>query len=111
MRAIVVIVANVIGKKSFQVSLVDSDDVIEQITAATFHPALGHSVLPGAPDRRSHAGDLQRAKGRPYFQAKLLIVIAEQECGNRLVRKGVSQLLCDPTAGGMPSDVAVQNLP
>src|SRR5579864_8253594 len=41
MRAIVVIVANVIGKKFFQVSLVPGDDVVEQITAAAFHPALG----------------------------------------------------------------------
>jgi hypothetical protein len=49
MRA-VVIVANVI-RKVFQLSLVHSDDVIEQITAAAFHPALGHpvfiSLLPG----------------------------------------------------------------
>jgi len=58
-RAIVVIVANVIGKKSFQVSLVPSDDVIEQITAAAFHAALGHGVLPPTPDRGSHAGDSQ----------------------------------------------------
>jgi hypothetical protein len=40
MRAIVVIVAKVMGKKSFQVSLVHRDDGIEQITAAAFHPAL-----------------------------------------------------------------------
>jgi len=48
MRAIVIIVANVIGKKSFQLSLAPCDGVIEQIPAATFHPALGHSVLPGS---------------------------------------------------------------
>ena len=61
MRAIVVIVANVIGEKSYQVALVHSDDVVEQ------------------------------------------------ESGNGLVRKGVSSLLHDPTAGGMPSDVEVNN--
>ena len=59
MRAIVVIIANVIRQKSLQVSLVDSDDVIEKIAAAASHPALGHSVLPRTPDRGSHAGDLQ----------------------------------------------------
>jgi hypothetical protein len=77
MRAIVRIVANVIGKKSFQVSLVPCDDGIEQIPAAAFHPALGHSVLPGPPDRGSHAGDLQAANGSQYFQAVFLIVITE----------------------------------
>jgi hypothetical protein len=44
MRAIVMIVANVIGKKSFQVSLVPCDDVIEQITAAAFHPVSRQNV-------------------------------------------------------------------
>ena len=34
MRPIVVIIANIIRQKSFQVFLVDSDDVLEQITAA-----------------------------------------------------------------------------
>ena len=78
MRAIVVIVANVIAK-SLQVLLVHSDDVIEQITTAAFHRALGHSVLPWTPDRGSHAGDPQRAKGSKYFQSVSLVVIEEQE--------------------------------
>ena len=110
MRSIVVIVANIIGKKSFQVSLVHRNDVIEQITAAAFHPALGHSVLPGTPDRGSHAGDSQGANGRPYFQAVFLIVIKQQELRGRFVRKRFSQLLRDPTAGGMTGDVEVRNL-
>src|SRR5215813_5493021 len=71
MRAIVMIVANVIGKKSFQLSLVPCDDVLEQIPAAAFHPALGHSVLPGTPDRGSHAADLQGANGSQYFQCRI----------------------------------------
>jgi hypothetical protein len=79
MRAIVVIVANVIGKKSLQVLLVHTDDVIEQITTAAFHPALGHSVLPWTPDPGSHAGDSQRTKASKYFQAVFLVVIEEQE--------------------------------
>ena len=79
MRAIVVIVAKVIRQKSFEVSLVHNDDVIEQIAAAACHPALGDSVLPRALDRSLHGGDLQSANGSQYFQAVFLIVIAEQE--------------------------------
>jgi hypothetical protein len=45
MRAIVAMVANVIRKKSFQVSLVHSDDVIEQITATAFQPPFGCTRL------------------------------------------------------------------
>ena len=82
MRAIVVIVANVICKKSLQVSLVPGDDVVEQIAAAALHPALGHAVLPRAPDRGLHASDLQGAKGSQYFRAVFLVVIEEQEAGS-----------------------------
>src|SRR5262249_42784702 len=39
MRAIVMLVANVIGKKSFQLSLVPCDDVSEPITAVIFPPS------------------------------------------------------------------------
>ena len=66
MGAIVVIVANVIGKKSFQVSLVHSDDVIEQITTAAFYPALGHSVLPRTSDRDCGGGFARDLKGIGY---------------------------------------------
>jgi len=90
MRAIVVIVVNVIRKKSFQMSLVHSDDVIEQITTAASYRALSHSVLPGAPDRGLHASDLQRAKSSVYFLTEFLVVIEKQEPGNGLVRKRFS---------------------
>jgi hypothetical protein len=46
-------------QESFQVSLVPGDDVIQPITAAAFHPALGHTVLPGTLDQGLQAGDLQ----------------------------------------------------
>ena len=79
MRAVVVVIAHVIGEQFVQVSFVDSDNAVQQITAAASHPALGQSVLPGTPDRGSHTGDLHRAKGSQYFQAVLLIEIAEQK--------------------------------
>ena len=79
MRAILVIVAKVICKKSFQVSLVHGKDVIEQITTAASHPALGHSILPRALDRGLHASDLQGANRSQYFQAVFLVVIEEKE--------------------------------
>jgi len=90
MRAVVLIIANVIAKKSFQVSLVHRDDVIEQIPAAAFHPALGYSVLPRTPDRGSHASDLQGTNGSKHFQAVFLVAIEEQVCRGRFVRKRFS---------------------
>jgi hypothetical protein len=71
MGVIVVIVANVIGPQPLQMTFVESEDVIEQIMAAAFHPALGHSVLPSTLDRSLHVGDCREriaaGTSRPYF--------------------------------------------
>jgi hypothetical protein len=107
MRAIVVIMANIIRQKF----LVNSHDVIEEITAAASHPALGHSILPGTLDRGLYGGDLQGANASMYFQTVFLIMIEEQESGNGLVGEGFSELLHDPMAAGMASNIAVHNLP
>jgi hypothetical protein len=51
MRAVLMVVAHVLSHKSSQVSLIEDDHVIEQISSATSHPALRHSVLPRAAKR------------------------------------------------------------
>ena len=63
MRAVVMIIRRVHGKKPLQMARVQSDDVVEQIAAAAPHPTLGHSILPRTPNRGLHARDLQGAKG------------------------------------------------
>jgi hypothetical protein len=62
MRAVVMIIRGVRGKKPLQMARVQSDDVVEQIAAAAPHPTLGHSILPRTPNRGLHARDLQGAK-------------------------------------------------
>ena len=58
MRAVVMIIRRVRGKKPLQMARVQSDDVVEQIAAAAPHPTLGHSILPRTPNRGLHARDL-----------------------------------------------------
>ena len=82
MRAIVMIVADVVGKDSPQMALVECDDVVEQVAAAASHPALGNSVLPRALDRGLHASDAHRANGGRNFPPVFLIVIKEEESGS-----------------------------
>jgi hypothetical protein len=79
MRAVVMIIRRVRGKKPLQMARVQSDDVVEQIAAAAPHPTLGHSILPRTPNRGLHARDLQGVKHSEYFQAVFLVVIDEQE--------------------------------
>jgi hypothetical protein len=55
MRAIFVVVGNVLAEQPFQMTFIDRDNVIEQVAAAAAHPTFGDTVLPGAfeggPDR------------------------------------------------------------
>jgi len=105
--AVVVVIVEVISKKSLQMSLVQRDDVIEQIASAASHPALSNSILPGTLDGGSYASDLHGPNGSRDFQPIFLIVIQEQELGSGLIGKCFTQLLDDPSAGRMAGDIAV----
>jgi hypothetical protein len=76
---VVVVIANVVSKKSLQMAFVESEDVVESIAAAASHPALGNPVLPRALDRGLHASNLPSANGSGNIQSILLIVIEEKE--------------------------------
>src|SRR5712692_2706182 len=62
-RSVFVIVGDVIREKSLQMSLVQRDCVVEQLTATTAYPALSPSILPRASNRRAHWRDLHRFPG------------------------------------------------
>src|SRR5467141_3047145 len=46
MRAVLVVVANILREQAFQVAFVNCDDVIQEITPATPYPTLCDSILP-----------------------------------------------------------------
>ena len=45
-RSVFVVVAHILGHQSFQMPLVQDDDVVQQFPPATSHPTLRHPVLP-----------------------------------------------------------------
>jgi hypothetical protein len=55
MYAIFVVVGNVLAQQPFQMTFIEGDDVIQEVTAAAAHPALRDAILPGtfegSPDR------------------------------------------------------------
>jgi len=71
MRAVLVMVGDVLGKEPLQVSLVQSNYMVEQLTAAAPQPTLGDTILPGTFERRPHGVYLQGSNGcrdlRPVF--------------------------------------------
>jgi hypothetical protein len=109
--AVIVIIADVLGEKSLQVVLVQSDDVVEEIPPTAFDPALGNAVLPRTLDGGSHARHVHGTNRSGNYQPVLLVMIEEEELGSGLIGKSFSELLDDPTAGGMPGDIEVDDAP
>src|SRR6266849_4439978 len=81
-RSVFVIIGDVIGEKSLQMSLVQRDCVVEQLTATTANPALSHSILPGASNRRVHWHDLHRFDCGRHGESVLRVVVEYQELGS-----------------------------
>jgi hypothetical protein len=63
MRAVVMIVADVVIEQTLQVAFVDSDDVIQEFAAATAYPTLRNSILPRTPQRTADRTHLQSSNG------------------------------------------------
>ena len=51
MRAVLVVVENILREQAFQVAFVNCNDVIQEITPATPYPTLCDSILPSAVSR------------------------------------------------------------
>ena len=84
MRAVLVVVANILREPAFQVAFVNCDDVIQEITPATPYPTLCDSILPRTLERgadRTHAEGSNRCGD---FQSILGITIKDDETSERI---------------------------
>ena len=111
MRAVLVVVANIVREQAFQVPFVNCDDVIQEITAATPYPTLCDSILPRTFERSAdwiHPKGSNRCRD---FQSILGITIKDEEPRSGSKWKCFSQLLDDPQACRMLCDIEVQDTP
>jgi len=90
-------------------SLIQRDDLIEQLAPAAADPALRDSILPRALDGGLHAAQLHGLNRSRDFQSILCVVIQNEELWRGLIGKCFAQLLDNPTAGRMPSDIEMQD--
>lgn len=111
MGAVVMIVRDVLGQKPPEVALVQSDDVVEQLTSATANPAFRNSVLPGALDGGLDSSNFHGTNRNRNFQSVFCVAIEEEKLRRRLVGKRFPQLLHNPGAGRMACDIEVQDAP
>src|ERR1700674_5132292 len=106
-RAIVMIVADIISEQATQVALTQSDHVIQQVTPAAFNPTLRNSILPRTLEGRADTLDFHRPNRSRNFRPVLGVAIEDDESWSRPKWKSFSQLLYNPQAGGMPRHVEI----
>src|SRR5260370_22176825 len=90
-------------------SFVEGNHVIQKVAAATSHPALSDTVLPWAANRRADSSEPYSFYGVFDFGAKLCVIIENHVSLPVIVRKGFSQLLCDPATSGICGCSKVQD--
>src|SRR5262245_44654905 len=105
MRAVFVMVRDVVGKEPLQVPLIQSNHMVEQLAAAATHPTLVNSVLPRTAEGSANRICAQGSNGSRDLRPVLCIPVMDQKSRSRSKRKRLPQLLDDPTAGRMLRDV------
>src|SRR6516164_1802771 len=109
MRAVLVVITNVVEEKSLQLPFVHSNDMIQQLPPTAFDPALRHPVLPRTLERGLDRLNPEGSHGSGNLHSVLPVPVEDQKPRNRAKRKRLPQLLNNPNARGLPCDVAVQN--
>src|SRR6202790_2187710 len=111
MRAVLMVVANILREPPFQVAFVNCNDVIQKITPATPYPTLCDSILPRTFERSADRIHPQGSNRCGDFQSILGITIKDDEPRSGSKWKCFSQLLDDPRACRMLCDIEVQDTP
>ncbi len=111
MRAVFLVVANILREPAFQVAFVNCNDVIQEITPTTPYPTLCDSILPRTFERGADRIHPQGSNCCGHFQSILGITIKDDEprCGTKWKR--FSQLLDNPQACRMLCDIEMQDAP
>ena len=76
-RAVFVIIRQILTPKPPEMAFVDRDDVIHHLAASTADPSFSDSVLPGAPYTRSHRFDTARLQELDDVIAELGVPIEQ----------------------------------
>jgi len=110
MCPVLVVVTHVLGHQTLQMSLVQDDHMVQQVSSATSHPTLRNPVLPGTSKSGAHRPNSDTSHERYYVAAELCIMVKQKEPVRRRVRPRFPHLLHDPKCTGVSRDVETENL-
>src|SRR5664280_3036125 len=110
MSPVLVVVTDVLIQQPSQMSAIQHDHMIQEISTYTANPALGNSVLPGTAECGANRLAAHRLHGRDHLGTELRVPIEDQEALRLLAAfPSFVQLQLDPKRAGIASHVAVQD--
>src|SRR5262249_21250454 len=110
MRPVMVVIADVLSHKPFQMPFVQNNHMIQQVSSAASHPALRHPVLPRATKSGAHGPASHLSRKRHHVIAKFRVTVEQQESIGRGVGPRFPHLLHDPECIGISRDVEAKYL-
>ena len=96
MRAIVLVVMDVLVNQPFQMPFIQHDHMVEQIVTATADPALGDAVLPRTAEADPLGLDAKALHCVDDFLIEARAAIKNQVARGRVKGKGFAKLLDKP---------------
>lgn len=111
MRAMGVVVGDVLAEHRAEVALVQDDEVVQALPPQRADHALGDRVGTGRPDRREEGRDAQGRSPFPEVAAVDGVAIPQQVAGLPAPRRRPEQLPPDPGGSRVGGDVDVHQLP
>ena len=93
MRPVLVIIADVVIHKAFQMVFVEYDHVVEQFAPTAADNPLRNAILPRASEAGPFRLDTEALDGVDYAAFEIRGPIKDQVFGSAIVRKGIAQLL------------------
>ena len=98
MRAVVVVVEDILLQEATQVSLAERHDVVQQFAAATADPPLAKAIMPGASERCPLRLDAHRLGGTDDQVPEDAVAIMEEIARHVVAGKRRCAVAAQPTA-------------
>lgn len=109
MRAVLMMVSNVLGEQSFQMAFIQRNNVVQQVSSAASHPTLRDAILPWTSEGSSLGNNPGGFHRCDHLEPELLIAIKDQVFVRGFQGERLAQLLNDPSARRMLRDIYVQD--
>ena len=105
MNSVLLVVTHIITQEPDQMSFVQRDDMVQDLSATTSHPSFRGSILPRRLDARPFRLKARRLQKRDDVSIEFRIAVEDHIAVGASFRKGLAQLLDDPLRTRMSSDV------